>query len=614
MTLRAGELLADLIKPWPLAFVIDTVLGQAKPHGLTLTLLRLIGSSPMRLLSAAAGALLVLTVVSALFDYAGDRIMNSAGEQITAAIRADTFAQLQRLPVSYHDQQAVGELTSRVSSDTNRIEDSLVDLFSTLLPGVVSIASFAAALLYADWRLGLVGTCTAPLVFLLASRYTRLTRQSARKRRSAEGRMAAMVTESLHGIRTIHAFGRYALHDERFATNNRDTLRAGLRAVELRARFTPLLEAVTALGTAVLLWIGGEGVMRHWWSVGLLTVVLAYLRDMLKPIRSLSQLSITFAQGAASAERILAILDQVPPEPEPITLTAPSRRAGRSRPLHPRAAGRIDLVRVSFGYGRRPVLRNLDLTIEPGERVAVLGANGAGKSTVLSLIAGLLQPTRGRLLIDGIALSELPAEWRHRQIAMVLQDTFLFSGTIAENIRYARPEATDQELSNAAQAGLVTEFTRRLPDGLDTRIADNGVGLSGGQRQRVGIARALLLNAPIVLLDEPTAGLDPTTEQLVVHALTTLAGFRTVIMTTHRPALLGLATRAVYLDEGVAHHFDLIRSWRRHSSPPTASTVPPPTTAEPFTQPTAAPGRHSRLNPTPHGGPAQASADHNRTW
>jgi ABC-type multidrug transport system fused ATPase/permease subunit len=571
MALRIGELAADLAKPWPLAFVIDTVLGQGRPHGLELTFVHLVGGTPVRLLGVAALVLLVLTIGSGILDYAGDRIMNSAGEQITAAIRADTFAHLQRLPISYHDQQAVGELTSRVSSDTNRIEDSLVDLFSTLTPGLISIVSFAGALLLADWRLGLVGIGTAPLVFIIANRYTRLTRQSARKRRSAEGHMAAMVTESLQGIRTIHAFGRYTLHDQRFANNNEATLRAGLRAVELRARFTPLLETITALGTAALLWVGGEGVLRHWWTVGLLTVVLAYLRDMLKPIRSLSQLSITFAQGAASAERILAILDEEPPEPEPIEHTAWRGRSGRPRRLHPRAAGRIDLLRVGFGYDRRLVLHNLDLTIEPGERVALLGANGAGKSTVLSLIAGLLQPSRGRLLIDGIPLGDLPLEWRHRQIAVVLQDTFLFSGTIADNIRYARPEATDQELFYAAQAALVTEFTRTMPDGLNTRIADNGVGLSGGQRQRVGIARGLLLGAPIVLLDEPTAGLDRTTEHLVIQALSTLVSYRTVVMTTHRPALLDLATRAVYLEDGAAHHTDFIRSW----PPPSPKATPP---------------------------------------
>jgi ATP-binding cassette subfamily B protein len=546
MALRIGELFTDLAKPWPLAFVVDDVLNTSGPHGIAVRIMHYIPGGTVGLINFAAVSLLVLTVISGLLDYVGDRIMNSAGERITASIRADTFGRLQRLPVSYHDQQAVGELTSRVSSDTNRIEDSLVDLFSTLVPGIVSIIAFAAALVIANWRLGIIALGTAPLVFVTASRYTRLTRQSAKTRRAAEGKMAALVTESLNGIRTIHAFGRYRLHDQRFATNNTATLDAGLRAVELRARFTPLLEAVTAIGTAVLLWVGALGALRHLWTVGLLIVVMAYLRDMLKPMRSLSQLSMTFAQGAASAERIAAILDE---EPAP---------AGHAWPAHARAAGRIDFHRVSFNYGRGTVLHNLNLTIEPGERVAVIGASGAGKSTVLSLISGMQQPTRGRVHIDGIPLVDLSEQWRHSQISIVLQDTFLFSGTIADNIRYARPNATDAEIGRAAHAALVTEFTRELREGLNTTIADNGTGLSGGQRQRIGIARALLANSPIVLLDEPTAGLDEATEHLVIQALAALVGHRTVVMTTHRPALLSLATRVIHIHRGVLQHTEFV--------------------------------------------------------
>jgi ABC-type multidrug transport system fused ATPase/permease subunit len=219
--------------------------------------------------------------------------------------------------------------------------------------------------------------------------------------------------------------------------------------------------------------------------------------------------------------------------------------------LPARATGRIELNDVSLDYGRGTVLHDLDLTISPGERIALLGPNGAGKSTVLSLIAGLYEPTSGELLLDGMPLSELPATWLHQQIAVVLQDTFLFSGTLAENIRYARPDATPDEVAQAARAALVTEFAAELPDGLNTRLADGGTGLSGGQRQRVGIARALLLDAPVVLLDEPTTALDASAEKLVVQAMTRLVRGRTVVMTTHRPALTRLATRTAHLHNGV---------------------------------------------------------------
>jgi ABC-type multidrug transport system fused ATPase/permease subunit len=532
--MRVGELLADLARPWPLALVIDGVLKGSRPHGP----LGVLGGSNLGQLTVAAAAVLVITLVSGVFDYLGDRVMNSAGERITAAIRADVFGYLQRLPMTYHDQQAVGELTSRISIDTDRIEDGLVGLFSTLLPGLLSITGFAVVLLSVDWRLGLIAIGCAPLVFLTAARYTRLIRQAARRRRAAEGDLAGFVAESLHGIRTIHAFGRYELHDDRFATDNGHTLSAGLRAVELRARFTPLLEAVTGLGLAVLLWVGGLGVLNQWWTVGLLVVVTSYLNDMVKPMRALAALSITFSMGAASAERIAGILDQAPPP------------SSSPRPLPTRATGRIELRGVELDYGRGPVLRQLDLTIHPAERVALLGPNGAGKSSVLALIAGLYQPSAGQLFLDGLPLADLSAPWLHHQVTVVLQDTFLFSGTIADNIRFARPDATADEVTQAATAALVTEFADALPDGLDTRLADGGTGLSGGQRQRVGIARALLLDAPIVLLDEPTAGLDTEAERLVVQALTRLVRGRTVIMTTHRPALTRLAVRTVHLHDG----------------------------------------------------------------
>jgi ATP-binding cassette, subfamily B, bacterial len=543
--LRICELLADLAQPWPLALVVDGLFAAGGPHGPPALLASLVGGSTRALLVAAAVALLVVTLASGAFDYLGDRVMNGAGEKITAAIRTDAFANLQRLPMTYHDQHAVGELTSRISTDTDRIETSLTAVFSTLFPGVLSIVGFGAVLVSVDWRLGLIAIGCIPAVFLSSARYSRLTRQSARQQRAAEGRLAGFVAESLQGIRTIHAFGSHDLHDTRFAVDNSDTLRAGLRAVELRARFTPLLEAITAVGTAVLLWVGGLGVLDGWWSVGLLVVVTSYLRDMIKPVRGLSRLSMTFTQGAASAERVAEVLARTPPAPD-----------GTQR-LPVRADGRIDLVDVVLDYGRGPVLHHLDLTIRPGERVALLGPNGAGKSTVLALIAGLYQPTAGALRLDGRDTAHLPNQWLHRQIAVVLQDTFLFSGTIAENIRYARPDATPEEVTQAAQTALVSDFADDLPDGLDTRLGDGGIGLSGGQRQRVGVARALLLDAPVVLLDEPTAGFDSHAERLVVEALTRLVQGRTVVMTTHRPALIRLATRTVDIHDGVVQHLAL---------------------------------------------------------
>jgi ABC-type multidrug transport system fused ATPase/permease subunit len=537
--MRVGELLADMATPWPLALVINHVVKGHAPGGFLGKVATLFGTSTTAMLAVAGAATLVTTALSGAFDYLGDRFMNGAGERITSAIRRTVFGHLQRLPMPFHDRQAVGELTSRVITDTGRIEESLVELFATFVPGLVSLIGYAVVLLSVSWRLGLIAVCAAPVLFIVAARYTRLTRVFTRRRRAAEGRLSGFAAESLQGIRTIHAFGRQDLHDERFDQVNASVLGSGLRAVELRARFVPLLEVIAAVGTATLLFVGGYGVVHGWLSIGVLVVVTSYLKDMLKPMKQLSKLALTFTQGAASAERVGVILDRKPPEPE------------IERVLPERIAGEIALCTVTLDYGRGPVVDGLNLLIHPGERVALLGHNGAGKSSVLALIAGLYPPTKGQVRLDRMLLDRnVPDWWRHKQVAMVLQDTFLFSGTIAENIRYARPTATDAEVARAAEAALVTEFTDRLEKGLHTELGDRGIGLSGGQRQRVGIARAMLADAPIVLLDEPTASLDLQAEELVVRALSRLVRGRTVVMTTHQPALTRMATRTVRLREG----------------------------------------------------------------
>ncbi|UQI45414.1 ABC transporter ATP-binding protein/permease [Streptomyces sp. HU2014] len=540
--LRICEMVTDLVTPWPIAAVVDRVLGGSGSGNPLSGALDAFGPERSTMLATAAGAVVLLALVSAAFDYAGDRVMNAVGERMSVAIRRETFAHLQRLPLAYHDGQAVGESTSRVITDCGRIKDSLVAFFSVLFPGVLSVTGYVTALLFLDWRFGLIGVGCVPLVLLVGVRNRRRGHRAARRRREAEGRLTGLVAEALQGIRTVHVFGRQELHDRHFAAGSDGVLRAGLEAADVQARRVPLVESVTAVGTAALLWVGGTGVLRGWWSVGHLVVALSYLTGMVAPLRALSKLAGTFAQGQASAERIAAILD----EPCPLRAPAGEPPAG----LPERAAGRVDFAGVAMDYGERPALRGLDLSVGRGERVALTGPNGAGKSTALALIAGLYRPTRGEVRIDGTATAELSERWLRRQVTAVLQDTFLFAGTLADNIRYARPDASPADVRAAAEAALVTDFADLLPDGLDTRLGDCGTGLSGGQRQRVGIARALLADAPIVLLDEPTSGLDPETERCVVAALGRLVAGRTVVMTTHRPALLRMATRVVRLSSG----------------------------------------------------------------
>jgi ATP-binding cassette subfamily B protein len=534
---RVGELLADLAAPWPVALVVDAALRRGGHlDGAQAWVIHLVGGVGIRLLVVAAVASLAAALLSGTMDYLGDRSMNSAGEGITAGIRADVFAHLLRLPMTFHDRHSVGELTSRMSSDTNRIEDSLTAVFSTLLPGVLTIGGLGAVMTVLDWRLGLVALSATPLIFLSAKRFSRLTREASRTRRGAEGRLAALTAETLAGMRTVHVTGSLRVHEDGFAAHNDAALAAGLRAVDLRARFTPMLEATSAIGTAALLLLGGLGVFRGWWTPGVLVVTLTYFSRMISPLRSLSRLSLTLTVGAASAERVAEILD------------VPTRRPAGQPPSFVVPWVRLD--RVSLDYGRGAVLTDLDLEVPEGSRVALTGSNGAGKSSVLALVAGLYAPTSGRVLIGGTEVHDLTDDVLRSEVSVVLQDTFLFSGSVFNNVLLGRPWAPPKEVLAACTAAGVLDFTRDLPDGLLTELGDRGVGLSGGQRQRVGIARALLRDSPIVLLDEPTSGLDLAAEQSIVDALARLMTGRTVLMTTHRPALLDLADRVVVISGG----------------------------------------------------------------
>jgi ATP-binding cassette, subfamily B, bacterial len=537
-----AELLADLAQPWPLAVVIDSVLGTKPLPGFLQVPLGPFSGTRTILLTAAAVASLLLAFASAAFDYLGDRVMNSAGERITAAIRTDLFAHLHRLPLTFHDGHSVGELASRVSADTDRIDDGLVDVFSTVVPGILSISGLLAMMLAVDWRLGLIGLASAPILAITISRYTRLTRQAARSRRARESSLMGTVAETLVGIRAVHALGRHDVHDRRFAAANGQTLEAGLRAVDVRARFTPIVEVGAAVGATVLLWVGAYGVLHRAWTLGLLIVEVAYVGNLLKPIRSLSRLSLTLSNAAASAERVQAVLDERP-------VQAPGDRPILA-PRAPRATGAVDLRGVDFGYGDQPVLRDVTLAIAARQRVALVGANGTGKSTLLALLARLYDPDRGTVLLDGQPIHQLPIGWLRDQIAVVLQDTFLFSGTLRDNIAYGNPSASPREILAAADLAMVTEFAHGLPSGFQTLLGDSGTGLSGGQRQRVAIARALLRDAPIVLLDEPTSALDLEAEHVVIGALRPLMQKRTVVMATHRPALLALADRILHTEGG----------------------------------------------------------------
>ena len=529
--LALAEVLVSLALPWPMSLIVDRILVPQAPQAPL--------ADPGRALLIAVGLLLYLTLLAALFDYGSTRLLSSSGLQVAADVRGAVFAHLQRLPLRYHGNHQVGDLTSRVTSDVDRAQDLVVSSLAVLLPNVLLVLGMFSVMLALDPQFTLLALIVVPVMVFAVHRSTVALKAAARRARKADGAVAAATTEGLGAIHLIQAFTLEDHQSARLDALTGSSLKAGLEAVRLQARFSPIVDTTSALSAGVALWFGANRVLDGRMTLGVLLVFMSYLSSLYKPVKALSKVSATFAKGIASAERVMDVLDERSEVRDlPGAVDAPSLR------------GDIRLRSVGFSYGREPVLSRLDLHIRPGETVALVGPTGAGKSTVASLIARLVDPQVGAVELDGIDVRALRSASLRSQISFVLQDCVLLSGTIRENIALGRPGASQAELERAARLALVDEFTSRMPDGLDTRLGERGIDLSGGQRQRVAIARAILRDAPILILDEPTSALDTSSEELIVAALANLPSGRSTLVIAHRLSTVRRADRIVVLDEG----------------------------------------------------------------
>jgi ABC-type multidrug transport system fused ATPase/permease subunit len=519
--------LADLAKPWPLALVVDKVLGQRQaPFTLD--------GSDVRLLAAVAALVLVIALVEAGAQYASDLWLQAAGERISHDLRIRVYEHLQRLSLGFHQQRQKGDLVTRVTGDVN----AMGDLFSQSLGAMVQAAllslGMAVVLLVIDPVLALVSFATAPLLMTLSYVYRRRVRSQARVRRAQEGEIASIANEALSAMAVVKAFGSEGYESRRVREGSEKRLASGVEVARLQARFDGLVGSVRAISTALVLVIGALRVSHGAISAGELLVFASYTRKAQSPMRDFAKQMTKVAAAMAKGDRIAELLaaDDMLPEPPD------AYRGGR-------AEGALALEHVSFGYGAsRPVLRDLSLRVEPGERVALMGPSGVGKSTLGALVARFFDPDEGRVLIDGRDARECSLEWLRDQVAVVLQDTVLFSGTVHENIAYAT-DASREQVEAAARAAAADEFIAGLPDGYETDLGPQGHALSGGQRQRIGIARTLLRNPPVLVLDEPTTGLDAAAETKVLDGLQALMKGRTTILITHSARLAETADRIV---------------------------------------------------------------------
>jgi ABC-type multidrug transport system fused ATPase/permease subunit len=430
-----------------------------------------------------------------------------------------------------------GELVSRLTTDVGRVQDGVVALATQFLPDAVMLLAVLVLLFAFDPGLLLIGLTVVPVLAALAVRQRNRIRAVQQDARAESGRLAGATTDLLRNVRAVQAFGRADRANGEFDKRNQAVLNVELRAIGVEARWTPVADILLSIGSALVLIVGGLHVLAGTMSIGVLLVVTTYLRSLYSPVRGLTKLSATLAKAGASATRLREVLDC-----KEAVIDPPNARTA------PTLTQNIEFNHVGFSYEpEHPVLNNFDLRITTGETVCLIGPSGIGKSTALHLLLRLYDVDTGQILIDGIDVRHCDQHSVRNRFAYVPQDPWLLDATVAENIAFGNPRATRDDVLEAGRAALVDEFIGRLPHGYDTPLGESGIRLSGGQRRRVAIARAAVSKAPMVLLDEPTASLDPRSAAAVIDAIRTATTNRTVLVVTHDRDLAAIADRVVTL-------------------------------------------------------------------
>jgi len=539
-SLMAVRAVALLLTPWPLKLTIDSVifhkplpqwLAAFLPNPLTQRLL---------LLDALGVALLSLGAANAALAYFGNRLLLSTGQRAIFNLRRDLFAHMQRLSLSFHRRQKTGDLIARLGGDIQTLQDLVVTVGTGLFAQLLTIAGMTAIMLMIDWRFAVVVIAVAPLLLFIVHSYSTRLRLAFRRARSKEGELWSKAQEIISNVHVVQAYGREPHEDNRFAEQAEQSLGATLEASELLLQFAPLVGLVMAMATGAVVWYGASQVLSGRITAGELLVFLAYLRGMADPVRQFSKMGGIVGKSSVAAERLGDVFSEESEIREP------------SNPVVPNSCrGELEFRSVSFNYGAGDmVLRSISFRAEPGQTIALVGSTGAGKTTLVSLVPRFHDPVSGQVLLDGHDLRHLSLAFIRSRVALVLQEALLFHGTIWENMAYGRTGARREDAIAAAREAGIHDLIEGLPDGYDTLVGERGATLSGGQRQGISIARAMLRNAPIVILDEPTTGLDAFSERRVMEALRRLTSGRTTLIIAHRLATVTGADAILVLDQG----------------------------------------------------------------
>ncbi|MEY2497637.1 MAG: hypothetical protein QOD12_1193 [Verrucomicrobiota bacterium] len=521
----------NLLKPWPFKIIVDDILPR-NPHAQ-------FGNSP-DLIPWLCLALVGLQLLWGLTNLASNYIFVRVGLQALLKLRTDLYAYLQSLSLKYHDARRSSDSSFRVAYDSQSIQTIYNKGFTNIFGSIVTLIGTFCVMVRIDWQLTLLSLAVVPAIVAAIYFFAHRIRRDSTSIQEQESALLAQAQEGLSSVRMVHAFGREEWEVRQFHLQAQQSLHANLRLTLTNVNSALVISTLMVIGTAAMYYVGTLHVLAGTLTLGSLLVFSAYLLMLYQPLESLTYTAWAMEGATAGARRCFEVLDR-----EDDVVDAPDAEEIS------RTSGGVGFQNVSFGYAvGQPVLHDIDLAIAPNQIVALVGGTGAGKSTLLSLVPRFYDPDAGSVGLDGRDVRTITKKSLRSQIAIVLQDTLLFSTTIRENIAYGRPDATDDEIREAAHRAQADDFITHLPAGYDSAVGERGGHLSVGQRQRIGIARAFLKNAPILLLDEPTSALDPTTEAAIMETIKELMQGRTTLIVTHRLATIHGVDRIVVLEHG----------------------------------------------------------------
>jgi subfamily B ATP-binding cassette protein MsbA len=519
-----GETFSDVLEPWPIKIVIDNILQSKKlPGWLQGFVNSAFGNDKLAILNFAIAAVAAIAVIGAISSYTEKYLTTSVSQWVTHDLRRTLYNHIQRMSLAEHDHTRTGDLISRVTSDIGAVQDFINSALLGLIVNVLTLLGMIGVMLYVNWRFTLIALSVAPVLFALVYSFTRRIKKASRQVRKKESELVSVVQEVLTSVRVVKAFAREDFEVSRFESQSLENVETALEARSLKAKLAPIVDVMVSIGTCLVLGYGARLALRGELSAGVLIVFLLYLGKMYKPMRELSKMTDSVSKAIVGYERIQEVL-------EIEARVKDSPRAKRA----PRFKGKIEFEHVTFAYDEQPpVLKDVNFTIEAGQVAAIVGPSGTGKTTIISLIPRFYEPQSGTIKIDEKNICQYTLQSVREQISFVLQDTLLFHASVWDNIAYGKPDATPGQIVRAAKQANAHEFIEKMPEGYDTIVGERGATLSGGQRQRIAIARAVIRNTPILILDEPTTGLDSGSEQTVLEALERLMKGKTSIVVTH---------------------------------------------------------------------------------